>query len=68
MSKVDEAYAPNTDQSESVIAENAKWDALVASEPSQRVLERLADEALADIQAGRARPMAFTEEGDIAPG
>ncbi len=53
---------------EQISAENERWDALLATEESQRLLEKMADEALAEIQAGRARPMAFTEDGEITPG
>lgn len=53
---------------EEVVAENARWDTLLATDKSQRLLEKMADEALADIQAGCARPMVFTEEGEITPG
>jgi hypothetical protein len=53
---------------EEISAENARWDALLATDESQRLLEKMADEALAEMQAGRARPMVFTEEGEIAPG
>jgi len=57
------------DESEEEIAtENARWDTLLATDESQRLLEKMADEAWADIQAGRARPMVFTEDGEIAPG
>jgi hypothetical protein len=51
-----------------ISADNARWDALLATDESQRLLEKMADEALAEIQAGRARPMTFTEDGEIAPG
>lgn len=47
--------------------DDARWDALLATEESQRLLEKLADEALAEIEAGQARPMVFTEEGEIEP-
>lgn len=53
---------------EEIAVENARWDALLATNESQRLLEKLADEALADIQAGRARPIVFTDDGEIAPG
>ncbi len=49
-------------------AENAQWDALLATDESQRLLEKMADEAWAEIQAGQAKPMVFTEDGEIAPG
>jgi hypothetical protein len=47
--------------------DDARWDALLASEEGQLVLDKLADEALADIRAGKARPMVFTSDGEIAP-
>lgn len=53
---------------EAIKQDNARWDALLATDESQHLLERMADEALAEIQAGHARPMVFTEEGAIAPG
>lgn len=57
------------DESEvDIAAENAQWDTLLATDESQRLLERMADEALIEIQAGQARPMIFTETGEIAPG
>ena len=46
---------------------DAKWDEMLASEEGQRVLEKLADEALAEIRAGKATEVTFTEEGEIAP-
>jgi len=49
-------------------AEIAEWDALLATEKAQDVLDILADEALEEHQAGRTRPMCFTDEGRIAPG
>jgi len=42
---------------EEILAENAQWDALLATDESQHLLEKMADEALAEIQAGHARPM-----------
>jgi len=53
---------------EEIAAENAQWDVLLATDESQRLLEKMADEALAEIQVGKARPMVFTENGEIAPG
>ena len=48
--------------------DDARWDALLASDESQNLLDQLADEVLAEIQAGQSRPMIFTEDGEIAPG
>jgi hypothetical protein len=62
-SKLDEE-----ESEEEIAAENARWDALLATEEAQRLLEKMADEALADMRAGRARPMVFTEDGEIATG
>jgi hypothetical protein len=53
---------------EEIALENARWDALLATDESQRMLEKMADEAWAEIQAGHARPMAFAEDGEIVPG
>ncbi len=51
-----------------VEADNAQWDALLATEEAQMLLDKLADEALVEHQAGKTKPMAFTREGRIAPG
>jgi hypothetical protein len=53
---------------EEILADNAKWDALFATEQSQQLLEKMADEALAEHRAGRTRPMKFTDDGRIVPG
>lgn len=58
-------------QEESMVeveAENAQWDALLATDEGQSLLEKLADEALAEHRAGKTRPMAFDDEGRIVPG
>lgn len=39
------------------LEEDRKWDEMIASPDGQRVLERMADEALADIGAGRVGPL-----------
>lgn len=58
-----------TDETEEEITEHdTRWDELLATDESQRLLEKMADEALADIHAGRARPIAFTDDGRICPG
>ncbi len=44
---------------------DARWDELLASEEGQRVLEKLADDALAEIRAGHAKSMTFTKDGEI---
>ena len=48
-------------------SDNAEWDALLATDEAQTLLETLADEALAEHRAGRTRPMAFNQ-GRIVPG
>ena len=47
---------------------DARWDSLLATDESQQMLERMADAALLDIQAGHAKPMVFRHDGEIAPG
>ena len=49
-------------------AENARWDELLASDESQALLEKLADEALAEHRADLTKPMAFADDGKIVPG
>jgi hypothetical protein len=69
MTKTYDDYLLDEDESEKEIAiENTRWDTLLATDEFQCLLEKMADKALADIQAGRARPMVFTEDGEIAPG
>ncbi len=51
-----------------VEADNAQWDALLATDAAQTLLEILAAEALAEHRAGRTRPMAFDNEGRITSG
>lgn len=46
-------------------AENARWDAILATEESQALLEKLASEALAEHRAGKTRPMVFDDEGRV---
>jgi hypothetical protein len=53
---------------EEIGVDNARWDALLATDASQRMLEKMADNALAEIEAGHAKPMAFTEDGQLIPG
>ena len=44
--------------------DDARWEALLATDESQSLLEKMADEALAEVQAGRVRPMIFTKPHD----
>jgi len=45
--------------------DDARWEALFASEQGQNALNKLADDALADIRAGRASPMIFTDDDEL---
>lgn len=45
-----------------------KWDTLLASDEAQRLLETMADEASNEILAGKAKPMAFTDNGRLIHG
>ncbi len=66
--KTDEAEQQSGEESQETIdAENARWDALLATEESQSLLEGLADQAERDIKAGKAGGIKFTEDGEIAP-
>jgi hypothetical protein len=56
------------DHSDEMDTADEKWDALLATEESQTLLEKMADEAWDQIQAGQSRLMVFTEDGKIAPG
>ncbi len=49
-------------------ADNERWDALLAIDEVQVLLEKLADEALAEHRAGKTQPMTFNDEGRIVPG
>lgn len=52
------------DQAE-IEADNARWDALLATDQAQTLLEKLADEALTEHRAGKTKPMIFSYEGRI---
>ncbi len=51
-----------------VEADNAQWDALLATDDAQNLLDKLADDALAEYRTGKTRPMTFTSQGRIVPG
>ena len=48
-----------------VEADNARWDALLATSQAQTVLEQLAGEALTEHRAGKTKPMEFDSEGHV---
>ncbi len=48
-------------------ADNARWDALLATDKGQTLLEELADEALIEHHAGKTKLMTFNNEGQIMP-
>jgi hypothetical protein len=52
---------------ETMTEADSRWEALLSSAKSQRLLEKMADEALADLGAGKTRPLRFTRNGEIAP-
>ncbi len=64
---VEDADVEDADVEDIYSASDARWDDLLASENGQRALDKLADEALADIRAGKARPMVFAKNGELAP-
>lgn len=51
-----------------VKADNDRWDALLATDEAQTLLERLAEEALIEHQLGKTKPMICSDEGRIMPG
>jgi dTDP-glucose pyrophosphorylase len=58
----------NQNETEEEIAqENNQWDTLLARDDAQRLLEKMADEALSEINAGHAKPMIFNQNGQIEP-
>lgn len=63
---VEEMFPEETQ--EKIDADNARWDALMATDEAQNLLEKMANEALAEYHAGKTRPMAFTADGRIVPG
>lgn len=48
--------------------DEARWDAFLATDESQALLERLADEALAEFCTGQTMPMAFNDDGLLVLG
>lgn len=52
---------------EEIIASEAKWDALLARPDAQAKLLEMADEALAEDEAGLTLEMEFDEEGNLIP-
>ncbi len=55
------------DCADEVEQDEARWDELLETEEAQTVLEKLADEALAEHRAGLTKPMNFTKNGRIVP-
>jgi uncharacterized protein YcaQ len=51
---------------EEILADEARWDAQFAA--TQDGLKKMADKVRAEISAGRAMPMVFTQDGGLAPG
>ncbi len=51
-----------------VETDNEQWDVLLATDDAQNLLDKLADDALAEHRAGKTRPMTFTPQGRIVPG
>ena len=61
-------YLVQQEDAAEIEADNARWEKLLATEDAQSLLEELADEALAEHQAGKTKPMAFDDKGKIVPG
>lgn len=52
---------------EEIQASEAKWDALLARPEAQAKMLEMAQEALADADAGRTFEMKFEDEGNLIP-
>jgi len=61
------AKAAQEEDAEEIKADNARWDALLATDEAQMLLEELANEALEEHRAGRTKKMVFNDEGRITP-
>ena len=61
-----EALIQEEDLSE-IEADNERWDALLDTNEAQFLLEKLADEALAEHKAGKTKPMVVDNRGQIVP-
>ena len=59
---------PQDESTDAIAADNARWDALLATDELQALLERLADEALTELRSGKTKPMTFTDDGRLVPG
>lgn len=53
---------------EEIAADIAAWDELFETEQAQTLLDKLADEALAEIRAGKTTEIIVTAEGELAKG
>lgn len=49
-------------------ADNAEWEAILAMDKGQLLLEKLAMDALIEHHAGRTHPLTFNDEGRLVPG
>lgn len=49
-------------------ANNDRWDALLVTDNSQKMLEILAEEALNEHRLSKTKPMRFSNKGRIIPG
>ncbi|HAS50651.1 MAG TPA: hypothetical protein DCS21_02440 [Gammaproteobacteria bacterium] len=44
-------------------ADNDRWDKLLTTDESQKILERLAEEALNEHRSGKTKPMRLSDKG-----
>ncbi|HOW74513.1 MAG TPA: hypothetical protein P5102_12360 [Candidatus Competibacteraceae bacterium] len=56
------------EDSAQIEADNDRWDALLATDESQKMLECLSNEALNEHRSGKTKPMKFSNKGRIMPG
>ena len=66
-SLADYARFLESQENSSVDDGDAKWDALLASPKGKAILYQLADQAEAEIDAGRTTEIGFTDDGRLNP-
>ncbi|MEM7536763.1 MAG: hypothetical protein AAF639_31575 [Chloroflexota bacterium] len=52
---------------ENYTEDDRRWDGLLASEAGLLVLDRLVEEAMLEIEAGKGTSIVFTDGGELAP-
>lgn len=64
----EKTHQDQQEYAEHVTDGDAKWETLLENDDAQRLLEKMADEAANEVAAGKAKPMRFTENGQLIHG